>query len=97
MTLLRCLIEQADATYDITFYFKHQILELDDVALIEIGDDQCRVLIGEDECWECHSDSPSELAGTVLRLVEGYCKTPPSSSCCQQGTVSSTPPTCHGV
>jgi hypothetical protein len=99
MTLLRSLVEQAGDNWDITFHCGQQILELDGLAFIEVGDDSaCRVLIGEDECWECQSDSPSELAGTVMRLVDGYCcRTPPLSSCSPPDTVASTPPTGCGA
>ena len=94
MTLLRSLVEQAGDNWDITFHCGQQILELDGLAFIEVENDlACRVLIGEDECWECQSGSPSELAGTVMRLVDGYCRKPPWSSCSPPDTAASTPPT----
>ena len=98
MTLLRSLVEQAGDNWDITFHCQQQILQLDEHAFIDVSDDSaCRVLIGEDECWECESESPSELADTVLRLVAGRCRKPPWSSCCLPDISASTLPTGCGA
>ena len=95
-TLLHHLIERCDS--DITYHIQQQILQLEELAFIDVSNDSaCRMLIGEDECWECESESPSELADTVLRLVAGRCRTPPSSSCSPPDTVASTPPTGSGA